>query len=170
MSKFLRGFGAALFISGAALYFMPTTSSTGNDKALKNAEKEIATLEQQLKTHEQTIDTLTAENEQLMADIDRPAEKATETAAKEDDKKPAETTEQADEEAAIQETLYIYEGMSLYDIGKKAEDLGLVKVGRELELFLSKKEYARYIQKGAFELTSTMTYTEMADIITGQNE
>ena len=65
-------------------------------------------------------------------------------------------------------TIYIYESVSLYDIGKQAEDLNIIKNGRELELFLAKPEYSRSIQIGAFELSSDMTLEQMAKILTGK--
>ena len=67
-------------------------------------------------------------------------------------------------------TIYIYESVSLYDIGKQAEDLNIIKNGRELELFLAKPEYSRSIQIGAFELSSDMTLEQMAKILTGKKQ
>ena len=67
-------------------------------------------------------------------------------------------------------TIYIYESVSLYDIGKQAEDLNIIKNGRELELFLAKPEYSRSIQIGAFELSSDMTLEQMARILTGKKQ
>ena len=65
-------------------------------------------------------------------------------------------------------TIYIYEFVSLYEIGKQVEDLNILENGRELELFLAKPEYSRSIQKGAFELSSDMTLEQMARILTGK--
>ena len=79
-----------------------------------------------------------------------------------------ESSESNTSEDIIYGTIYIYENVSLYDIGKQAEDLKLVSNGRELELFLSKREYARSIQKGQFELSSNMSLNEMAKILTGK--
>ena len=37
-----------------------------------------------------------------------------------------------------------------------------------MELFLAKPEYAKYIQIGQFDLNSSMTIEEIANIITGK--
>ena len=80
-------------------------------------------------------------------------------------------TEQTTEDAAdhvISATIYIYENMSLYSIGQQIEDEGIISNGRELELYLSKPEFARSIQKGAFDLSSDMTIEQIANILTGK--
>ena len=79
-----------------------------------------------------------------------------------------DNTEPSSEENVRHGTILIYEGVTLYDVGKQAEDAGIIENGRELELYLSKPEYARSLQIGQFDLHSTMTLEQMAKILTGK--
>ncbi|MEG0385935.1 MAG: hypothetical protein RR642_14395, partial [Solibacillus sp.] len=56
----------------------------------------------------------------------------------------------------------------LYEIGQQLEAEQIVKNGREIELYLSKPEFSRSIQKGAFDLHSDMTVDEIAKTLTGK--
>lgn len=72
--------------------------------------------------------------------------------------------------SVVTTTVIIYEDMSLYEIGQQVEDLNLIENGRQLELYLSKPEYARSVQKGSFELSSDMTLEEMANLLTAKKK
>lgn len=154
MNKSMRAFGIGVFLAGAAIagydQFFPdkqTVDTRALEKQIKQYEEEIETLNKQLATQE-------------------PNEK----------EKPAETTESVEASKTTTEptsdvqeaTIYVYENVSIYTIGQQAEDLGIVENGRELELFLAKPEYARSIQKGAFDLRSDMTIEEIAKTLTGK--
>ena len=76
-------------------------------------------------------------------------------------------TKETKKDDVISATIYIYENMSLYSIGQQVENEGIISNGRELELYLSKPEYSRSIQKGAFDLRSDMTIKQIATILTG---
>ena len=159
MKSSLRAFGIGLFVAGASMALfdkLPSDSSQKDnaayEKQLDDYEKQIAELTQQL-------------NEQNpgSAKSKKVDEQTTSTA---EDKTAA--TKEENKSGVVEETIYIYENVSIYTIGQQAEDLGIVTNGRELELYLSKPEFARSIQKGTFDLRSDMTIEEIAQVLTGQ--
>ena len=162
MKSSLRAFGIGLFVAGASIALVDLSSDTESKR------NDIAQYEQQLKEYENQITLL---NEQL--------DKQTSNTNEESENQTAEKTNSSEDSSLNEETvnnqevteatIYIYEDVSIYTIGQQAEDLGIVSNGRELELFLSKPDYARSIQKGAFELNSDMTIEEMAKVLTGQS-
>ena len=158
MKSSLRAFGIGLFVAGASMALfdkLPADSSQKDnaayEKQLDDYEKQIAELTKQLR--EQTPDSANSKKaeEQINA-----TEKKT-------------TTKEENKSDVVEATIYIYENVSIYTIGQQAEDSGIVKNGRELELYLSKPEFARSIQKGAFDLRSDMTIEEIAQVLTGQS-
>ncbi|MEC1180073.1 hypothetical protein P9B03_16345 [Metasolibacillus meyeri] len=164
MKSFLRTFGIALFLVGALLavgkqWQIPVLSSEVIADT-KKQDARIAELEQQLSEANAQV----AELQQTVAHAEL------------EEEQEVVTTEPAENGDAVSETddnvvsgvVYIYEGVSIYDIGKQVEDAGILANGRELELFLSKREYSRSIQKGHFELNSSMTLEQMARILTGK--
>ncbi|WPK11476.1 hypothetical protein R6U77_16515 [Lysinibacillus louembei] len=159
MKSFLRTFGIALFLVGALLTIgkqlhIPMFSYGEANGDTKKQEARIQELEQQLvKANAQVVELQQANEQQEISK-----------------EEPAENTEQPSkvESDVVSGVVDIYEGISIYDIGKKVEDLGILANGRELELFLSKPEYSRSIQKGQFELHSAMTLEQMARTLTGK--
>ena len=168
----MRAFGIGIFLTGASLagyqYLFPN-ELTADTRSL---EKQVKQYEKQVKAQEKEINELKEqlENHQASSDTDEVANKQTETASKtEKTSSGSKTKAQADATGDVVEaTIYVYEDVSIYTIGQQAEDLGIVKNGRELELYLAKPEYARSIQKGAFDLRSDMTIEEIAKVLTGK--
>ncbi|WP_342472602.1 hypothetical protein MHH70_03885 [Metasolibacillus sp. FSL H7-0170] len=166
MKTFLRGFGIALFLVGALLVVgkqlqLPMLSNTTTNDDKKEQAAHIQKLEQQLANANAQITELQqtiAAQEQAEKEVNNSTAKKNDVANEEEDKV----------DSIVSGTVYIYEGVSIYDIGKQVEDLGILTNGRELELFLSKREYSRSIQKGQFELNSSMTIEQMARILTGK--
>lgn len=157
MKKSLRSFGMGLFIAGAILTIV---SYFTDDSHTKADSKHVKELEQQLEDAKKELKSL----KNKMKETEPTDTTETEQATKDEENQTTETDMKVKSEA-----IYIYDGMTIYDIGKQAEDLGIVENGRELELFLSKPEYSRSIQKGQFELNSSMSLKEMARILTGKN-
>lgn len=172
MKKLLQGFGIGLFLAGAVI----TLLSQFTDFEQSKDDNEVAQLKKQLLAAEQEIATLN----EAVAQASVPAETDSKDRTKEVENSESASNEQNEEKqtnskstiqnntATVTGTILIYEGVSLYDIGKQAEDQGIVQNGRELELYLSKPEYARSIQKGQFDLNSDMSLNEMARILTGK--
>ena len=154
MKSTMRAFGIGLFLAGASVALYDQFSPNNEVKELKSSkqqieqyEAKIAELEKQLEQAYQTND-----GTEVATNVTEPSTDTKET--KKDD--------------VVSATIYIYENMSLYSIGQQVENEGIISNGRELELYLSKPEYARSIQKGAFDLSSDMTIQQIAKILTGK--
>ncbi|ATP41064.1 hypothetical protein CSE16_13945 [Solibacillus sp. R5-41] len=155
MKTSFRAFGIGLFIAGASFTLYEKFGPSGAiqdvsqyEEQLAAYEKQIASLKQQLKTgNEPNVATKETKNNAP---------------------KSEQPNDSSDEQDVVTRTIYIYENMSLYDIGQQLEAEQIVKNGREIELYLSKPEFSRSIQKGAFELHSDMTVNQIAKTLTGK--
>ena len=156
MKQSIRAFGIGLFIAGALFTFLGSKlDDTAKSEDVSSYKEQIKELEQQLTA------ATTVEADNVPANT-KPKDNKTVAS-------PADTvvTNESDSDI-ITGTVYVYEGMSLYDIGKQVEDIGVVENGREVELYLSKPEYSRSIQKGVFDLHSDMTIEEISKTLTGK--
>lgn len=177
MKKFLRGFGIAFFLIGALMVLgekihLPYISQqTSTDK------KDVAKLEEQLKTANKQITDLEKTIEEQKKTTENKAEsksaKEKSKSASEETKKTADQsnstetkTDATKKEAPIKATLYVYQGLNPSDIAEKLKDLKIIKNSVEMELFLAQKEYKHSIQIGQYELNSDMTIEEIANLIT----
>ena len=159
MKKTLRGIGIGLFLAGATFTVIQQFDEPISQEKASTYKKEIKDLEEQL-TNSETSAPITATVEAKQENTNNTKEQqATEQ---------IEDTEQSSEKNGVYGTILIYEGVTAYDIGKQVEDAGIIENGRELELYLSKPEYARSLQIGQFELHSAMTLEQMAKILTGK--
>ena len=168
MKKSMRAFGIGIFLTGAAIagydQFFPdqqTADTRALEKQLKQYEQQIEELNKQL-ANQEAPKTSNSEKKQKPAENVEEQSNAPTQSAK-DSKTSTEPTKDV-----LQATIYVYENVSIYTIGQQAEDLGIVKSGRELELYLAKPEYSRSIQKGAFDLRSDMTIEEIAKTLIGK--
>lgn len=179
MKRTLRGLGIGLFLAGALYTVLDYLESPANPETVAQYKQTIQELEMQLKTAKEQVSVLEKQvNTTDQVTTDEPvketiSEELTDAEEPDADTVPVKTVEldqkeDATDEKVVTGTIFIYEGVSLYDIGKQAEDVGIVRSSRELELFLAKPEYAKSIQKGQFDLTSDMTLEEMAKILTGK--
>lgn len=154
-----RGFGIACILSGCLMigwdYFFPAESTS--DEMVKYEEK-ITQLESQLKEKEQQL----KEMENQTSTNDSKEEGTTTQSAAEETASP---NEQGDVTEGI---LYIYSGLTPYEISKKLKDMGIIQNAVEMELFLAQPEYARSIQKGQYKVNSSMSVEEIANLITGK--
>lgn len=158
MKKSIRAFGIGLFVAGMCLTLLDYFGFTATNDTTRY-EKEIKQLEEQLAALQKT------ETEPLVDGV------PTETAVKENE--PTAQVQEANEvapptEEVVTATIFVYEGMSLYEIGQQVEGEGIVLNGREVELYLARPEYARSIQKGSFDLRSDMTLEQIAKTLTGK--
>lgn len=182
MKQKLKYLGIGLFIAGLIFslgerFKIPYIESSKNVSAnaeIKRYEKEIASLNNAISTLEEEVQLLTDE---VSASDDTTTVSTTESTDKTNnsntesnsaDKTNSSFNSSTSTSEIVTGTIYIYEFVSLYDIGKQAEDLNIIKNGRDLELFLAKPQYSRSIQKGVFELRSDMTLEKMAEILTGK--
>ncbi|WP_332646747.1 hypothetical protein [Lysinibacillus sp. 54212] len=161
MKKSLRAFGIGIFLAGASFTVYEKFESPLSDKQKAEYKEEIKDLNEALKEANDKLEKLQDVPKNQQDNSDEQPEKTSNTSND-------ETGQQKQTDDIVYGSIYIYEGVTLYDIGKQAEDAGVVQNGRELELFLYKKEYARSIQKGQFDLSSNMSIEEIAKIITGK--
>lgn len=167
MKKSMRAFGIGVFLAGAVFAGYEQLFPDQQAKDTKVLEKQVKQFEQQIEQLNKQLaaqDT-TETSEAKQQKEDKPSNQSTEA---DEAGKETEATLEPTMENIKEATIYIYEDVSIYTIGQQAEDLGIVKNGRELELFLAKPEYSRSIQKGAFDLRSDMTIEEIAKTLTGK--
>jgi len=187
MKHKLKYFGIGLFVAGfifslSEKFDIPYIESSKNIDTYSEVtqyENEITSLTKTIAKLEDEVQLLKNENEDLLkssANTTTNDEETDSTATISNVNNGvntnAETSSSSDSSKSTSNvatgTIYIYESVSLYDIGQQVEDLKIIENGRELELYLAKPEYARSIQKGVFELSSNMTLEEMAKILTGK--
>lgn len=154
---FFRAFGIACFLIGALLYVvdrydLPITIATSDQTDQKEAEK----LKNQLEDANKLI-------EELQSKLEDKNENEKETTEVE-----TSTEETKEDDEVVKGTLYIYSGLSIQDVAKKLKEMGIVKNSVEMELFLAQPEYSRSLQIGQYELDSSMSIEEIANIITGK--
>lgn len=165
MKSSMRAFGIGLFVAGAAF-------AAYDQFAPSEEEKDVSAYVEQIEAFEKQVADL---QQQLGQPLNEETPKKDETSKVDsentDDKKQdkEDVNKETTSSDAVKATIYIYENVSLYSIGQQVEDEGIIPNGRELELFLSKPEYARSIQKGTFDLSSDMTIEQIANILTGTN-
>ncbi|HWL22909.1 MAG TPA: hypothetical protein VNR38_04040 [Ureibacillus sp.] len=161
----IRAFGIACFLIGASLLLIDKFGHANTVSINeKEYEQKIAALEQQLKVANEELSKLQTNpsNETIEESTNSRDDVTISTEEK------TQPTEEDSSKDVVKATLHIYSGLTAYDIGKKLEDFGIVQNGLEMELFLAKPEYAKYIQIGQFDLNSSMTIEEIANIITGK--
>ena len=163
MKKTLRGIGIGLFLAGATFTVIQQFDEPISQEKASTYKKEIKNLEQQLAEAKEQLNNI--EPSTSIADN---GQENTENTGEQPTTEPIDSSKQVTEENIVHGTILIYQGVTLYDVGRQAEDAGIIENGRELELYLSKPEYARSLQIGQFELHSAMTLEQMAKILTGK--
>ena len=166
MKKTLRGIGIGLFLAGATFTVIQQFDEPISQEKASTYKKEIKDLKLQLAEAKEQLTNL--ETSAPIADTAKYEQGTTNNTEEQQATEQIDNTEQSSEENVVYGTILIYEGVTLYDIGKQAEDAGIIENSRELELYLYKPEYARSLQKGQFELHSAMTLEQMAKILTGK--
>ena len=166
MKKTLRGIGIGLFLAGATFTVIQQFDEPISQEKASTYKKEIKDLEQQLAEAKEQL-TNSETSAPITATVEAKQENTNNTKEQQVTEQ-IDNTEQSSEKNGVYGTILIYEGVTAYDIGKQVEDAGIIENGRELELYLSKPEYARSLQIGQFELHSAMTLEQMAKILTGK--
>ena len=151
----IRAFGIAIFLVGALLALanrfdvnigLPTKEFSNQQQVkelqnkLSKANQEIASLKDQLKQVHTTEKTSTTD-----------------------------ASEEADTDVTTM-SLQIYSGITPYSVAQKLEDGGIITNSVEMELLLANPKYARSLQIGSYEVNSSMTLEEIANLITGKKQ
>ncbi|MFP3918941.1 hypothetical protein U5N28_14155 [Lysinibacillus telephonicus] len=168
----VRAFGIACFLIGALLtvsnlFHIPLGLSNDSDKSIKQYEEKITNLELQLKEAEEKIKSLEL-NTQTKEIQAASSENKSESSNEENQTNQSTAIEEQPAEDIVTGTLYIYSGLTPAEVAKKIKDLGVINNSVEMELFLAQPEYARSLQTGQYNLNSSMTIEEIANMITGK--
>lgn len=164
----LRAFGIACFIIGILITFSEKSALPFvSPKITEDEEKykaRIVQLEQQLNEANKQLSLLKQDPQEgqptedvISEEKPREEENSLDTASK------TGTTDEY-----VVGTLYIYGGLTPAEVAQKLKDMGIISNSVEMELFLAQREYATSIQKGQFQLNSSMSVEEIAKIITGK--
>lgn len=149
----IRGIGIGLFGSALLLTLLPTSSSTSSQT--KNdtpngyeliESTELTTLQNELNT-----------TKEQLANIQMDLEEAS---------KEPEESETIEEKTVTNTVLMIRENMTSTDISSTLEQAGVIKNRRDLDDYLIDNELSKRIQIGTYNLNSSMTLAEIADLIT----
>ncbi|MGY4796464.1 hypothetical protein ACVNNN_15815 [Lysinibacillus fusiformis] len=154
----IRAFGMAIFLIGALLALasrfdvniVPTKEFSNHQQVeelqnkLNKANQENASLKEQLKQVNTTEKTSTTDSSE-------------------------QAVEQTDTEVTSM-SLQIYSGITPYSVAQKLEDGGIITNSVEMELLLANPKYARSLQIGSYEVHSSMTLEEIANLITGKKQ
>ena len=162
----IRAFGIAIFLVGALLALADrfdiniglSTIASSSDKEITELQKkldaannEIASLKEQL-PEKSTAKPESSDNDPVDNEVD----------VKEQTK---DSNESADTKTM---TLQIYNGVTPYVVAQKLEDGGIISNSVEMELLLANAKYSRSLQIGAYEVNSSMSIEEIANLITGK--
>lgn len=162
----IRAFGIAIFLVGALLALADRFDiNIGLSTIASSSDKEITELQKKLDAANNEIASL---KEQL-------PEKST-AKPESSDKDPVdnevdvkEQTKDSNESADTKTmTLQIYNGVTPYVVAQKLEDGGIISNSVEMELLLANAKYSRSLQIGAYEVNSSMSIEEIANLITGK--
>ena len=162
----IRAFGIAIFLVGALLALADRFDiNIGLSTIASSSDKEITELQKKLDAANNEIASL---KEQL-------PEKST-AKPESSDKDPVdnevdvkEQTKDSNESADTKTmTLQIYNGVTPYVVAQKLEDGGIILNSVEMELLLANAKYSRSLQIGAYEVNSSMSIEEIANLITGK--
>ena len=191
LKYYLRGLGIGILVTAAILMIVYHTKGTLSDAQIKEKAAELGmvmassepdmlftTSEDEENTTEEIDETTTEENttEETTAEETTTAEKetqpetesSTEPVTTEPETKPAETDPVATESQneVISATLTIRGGMYSESVSAELVRLGIIDNQAEFNSFLEKNGYAERIQTGDFNVSSDMTYEQIARIIT----
>ena len=159
----IRAFGIALFLVGALLSISQRFNfNIGLATNTASSDKEVVTLQKQL---EEAMKEITTLKEQL------PKNKPTEpiSADQQNNNSTSNAKEPTKESGNIQTmTLQIYSGITPYVVAQKLEEGKIISNSVEMELLLANPKYSRSLQIGSYEVNSSMSSEEIAEIITGK--
>jgi len=150
----IRGIGIGLFVSALLLTLLPiapSTTSQSTNETPKGYElidsNELTTLHNELNTTKEQL-------AQIQMDL------------QEASKEPEESVSIEETPTVTNTVLIIRENMTSTDISSTLEQAGVIKNRRDLDNYLIDKELSKRIQIGTYNLNSSMTLAEIADLIT----
>lgn len=182
---FVRGLGVGI-VFGALIMFAAYMTSDRNrmsdEDIIKRAQelgmvkKSEYVLDSEVISEETTTEAVTTEatTEKTVTEASATTEKATEAATTEASATAKATTEKGTTEAATTEqadkktkaTITVSGGMSSETISSLLENAGLVDSASKFNSFLMQNGYDKKLETGSFDISGSMTYEEIAKILT----
>ena len=150
----IRGIGIGLFGSALLLTLLPTSSSTSSQTKndTPNGYELIESTE--LTTLQNELNTTKEQLANIQMDL------------KEASKEPEESETIEEAPTVTNTVLMIRANMTSTDISSTLEQAGVIKNRRDLDDYLIDNELSKRIQIGTYNLNSSMTLAEIADLIT----
>lgn len=156
MSSIIRGLGIGLFTAGILFTFisMPNSSDVSNtapngyelvkSEELKSLQAELSTSKEQLAQIQLDLEAMSKENNTnvQVETVDEPSSDHVKT------------------------VLIIRSGMTSTDISSILEQTNIIKNRKDFDQYLEDKRLSEGIQIGTYELNSSMTIAEIANLIT----
>lgn len=163
MKQPVRAFSIGLFTAGIILLAIVLYFNEPQEKTKSQSQQEmIASLEKnglQVLTEEEYI-SLSVQDE-----LDKKKKGETKKENKKEEKSDAKKDEP--EKKVKTYTLEIEPGLaSSSSISSKLEENGIIDSASKFNQYLEDNDYSKYVQIGTFELTSDMTFNEVAETIT----
>jgi len=152
----IRGLGIGLFIAGVLFTFLPTSNPT-----LENTPKGYEIIESSKLTKlEEELSTSKEQLAQIQLDLENMSNAETDRENESEDESTVESP------SITNTVLEIRKGMNSIDVSLTLEETGILKDRKDLDQYLEDNKLSERIQIGTYELDSTMTIAEIADLIT----
>ncbi|MET0785870.1 MAG: hypothetical protein ABWY25_04130 [Paenisporosarcina sp.] len=155
MTSIIRGLGIGLFIAGT-LFTLASMATTHSSEPLETAPKGYELVKSdELKLLQAELSTSKEQLAQIQLDL--------EAVSKEEDTSADTKKGTTDQNKSV---LIVRPGMNSPEISSLLENAKIIKNRKDFDQFLTDNQLAESIQIGTYELNSSMTIEEIADIIT----
>lgn len=156
MSSIIRGLGIGLFTAGILFTFISVPNSSDGSTTAPNGYELVKS--EELKSLQEELSTSKEQLAQIQLDL--------EAMSKENN--TDEQVEEVDDPSSdqVKTVLIIRSGMTSTDISSILEQTNIIKNRKDFDQYLEDKALSESIQIGTYELTSTMTISEIANLIT----
>lgn len=155
MSSIIRGLGIGLFTAGIIFTFVSIPNSSDVSNTAPNGFELIKS--EELKSLQAELSTSKEQLAQIQLDLEAMSKENTD-----------EQIEEVDEPSSVQvkTVLIIRKGMTSTDISSILEQTNIIKNRKDFEQYLEDKKLSEGIQIGTYEINSSMTIVEIANLIT----
>lgn len=155
MSSIFRGLGIGLFTAGIIFTFVSIPNSSDVSITAPNGFELIKS--EELKSLQAELSTSKEQLAQIQLDLEAMSKENTD-----------EQIEEVEEPSSVQvqTVLIIRKGMTSTDISSILEQTNIIKNRKDFEQYLEDKKLSEGIQIGTYEINSSMTIVEIANLIT----
>lgn len=150
----IRGIGIGLFGSALLLTLLPTASSTTSQSTNETPKGYELIESTELTSLHNELNITKEQLAQIQMDL------------QEANKEPEESESIEEAPTVTNTVLIIRANMTSADISSTLEQAGVIKNRRDLDNYLIDQELSKRIQIGTYNLNSSMTLAEIADLIT----